>query len=665
MPGKTRRRTVLQNSGDSRDLPPDDSFTLPSPSLYRPEIRTTLPGGVCLIDNQGCILYQTTSFREMTQGVIVSPSGNRAGLLDILLEKASGPLEEGQNRIRYRTEDTRGRVHVLECDFTPISPSPSGQAQILIQLQDVTDMESLAEEILSIGRYQDVLGKIASLSVNGASIQEIATCAAEETSRALNVEYCKILIAGDSDDTLHLLAGVGWNTGLVGTYIQEGGDFSQAGFAIKEKKPVIVKDLLKETRFSPSKLLSEHQVRSGVSVPMMFQDQILGVMGAHTRSLREFDEREIGFLGTVANTVATILERWKREETQLTIYKRLFAQVEDGVILTDQHGTILEWNPAMERMSGYFRHEAIGKTPAILSSGRQGPDFYNILWEKIRSGEPFVERFINKRKDQSEFLVWERISPVMDPDRTIHFFLAILTDLSDREKMLEALRHTEQIKLVGQLAGGILHEIRNPLIGIGSLAAHISDSNTLSPEVQRQVRLIADEARRIDELLGTHLKELKPRTFDFQPIHLEELLHDVHSLLQESFRKNHTTFRVKTPKGLPPLTAARGPLQQVLINLFMNALEAMPEGGKIEVVLQETVFHSQRSLAIIVRDSGKGLPESVLRRLNEPFFTHGKAKGVGLGLSICRDILERHKGSLQIKSEPGKGTEVTVFLPVE
>ncbi len=644
-----------------------DSFTLPISTLSGTRDSSGLSGGICIMDLGGQIVYQTPSFIRMTRGYTLPQGPEVHPFLDVLLEISSQvPYQDALHR-RFLIFDPSGETHLVDSQFTFFTMAPNNESgMILVHLQDLTGLETLAQEILSVGRYQDVLGKTASMAVKGVSMQEIANYAALETARALDVEFCKILILGDSDHLLHLLSGVGWNPGLVGTYVQEGGDFSQAGYAIRELKPVIVRDLLSETRFSPSRLLSEHKVRSGVSVPMMFGEQVLGVMGAHTTSVREFSDREIEFLKTMANTIATIIERWRREETQLSLYNRLFAQVQDGVILTDKNRVILEWNPAMERMSGYSRKEAIGKTPQILSSGRQGDAFYREISSRISSGQPFVGRFINRRKDQSEFLVWETISPVMDPDQTIHYYIAILTDLSDREKLLEALRHTEQIKLVGQLAGGILHEIRNPLIGIGSLATHLGNLPDFPSAYRRQISLIADEARRIDELLASHLAQLRPRSFDFQPLNLEEILVDVGSLLEETFRKARVDFNVVQGVSLPKVIGARGPLQQVFINLLMNAVEAMgDDGGAIWVSFREEVIEKRRGCTVIVKNTGKGIPEQVLRRLNEPFFTHGKAKGVGLGLSICRDILDRHEGRLQIKSPGGEGVVVTVFIPIK
>lgn len=197
-------------------------------------------------------------------------------------------------------------------------------------------------------------------------------------------------------------------------------------------------------------------------VPMLVEDRVYGVMTAHSKRVRRFTQQEQEFLSTMANTVGTVLERRRHEETQMDFYHRLFLSAQDGVMMTDTTGTIVDWNPAMERMTGWTREEALGQRPVILKSGKHAPEFYERLWQSIRAGHPFVERFVNRRKDGSEFLVWESVSPVKASDGTTQYFMAILTDLSEREQMLEALRHTEQVKLVGQLAGGILHEVRNP-----------------------------------------------------------------------------------------------------------------------------------------------------------------------------------------------------------
>jgi signal transduction histidine kinase len=253
---------------------------------------------------------------------------------------------------------------------------------------------------------------------------------------------------------------------------------------------------------------------------------------------------------------------------------------------------------------------------------------------------------------------------VKTSDGTTQYFMAILTDLSEREQMLEALRHTEQVKLVGQLAGGILHEVRNPLIGLGSLATHLSEQASLPQEARDRCRLIAREAARIDDLLESHLGQLRPRQFDVAPCDLASVLTDTLTLLRPNLVKNHIRIKELISPDVPVVEASRAHILQVCLNIVMNAIDAMAGGGELVVTLAPD---TRRLPGVLMRfsDSGKGIAAEDLMRIYEPFFTNGKAKGVGLGLTITRDIVERHHGQLVINSPPGSGAVVDVWLPLK
>jgi PAS domain S-box-containing protein len=398
---------------------------------------------------------------------------------------------------------------------------------------------------------------------------------------------------------------------------------------------------------------------------MLVEDRVYGVMTAHTVRVRDFSDKELEFLCTVANTVATVLERRRRVDTQRDFYHRLFMAARDGIMLTDTDGHVLEWNPALERMTGWSREEALGRRPSILNSGKHSPEFYERLWQTIRAGHPFADRFVNRRKDGSEFLVWESVSPVKDRDGTTQYYMAILTDLSEREQMLEALRHTEQVKLVGQLAGGLLHEIRNPLIGLGSLATHLAEQDSLPQAARDRCRLIAREAARIDGLLESHLSQLRPRPFDLQPCHLPSLIDETLALLRPNMLKQRIAVRTLIAPDVPHVVASRPHLQQVCLNVMMNALDAMPGGGTLTIAIRPDETRRNSGVLLTFTDTGKGIPPEDLQRIFEPFFTSGKAKGVGLGLTITHDIIERHRGQMTIASPPGHGVTVEVWLPLK
>ena len=662
----------------SRTLPP-------APAVERPSLQETfvsylavwvgesLRGGVGVVMN-GALVFEDQRWRDLLGDepggsrqagdageAEELPQATRAGLLRDALQIAPEPV--GTRRTcRYRSRGTDRLRRLIEATFTVV-PLPEGNA-VLVVLEDITERTRLATEAATVGRFQSVLARIGALAVSGTPVQEIMHEAVRLTAEALNVELVKILIPRESDEHLYLIAGVGWRDGLIGSLTVEGGTHSQAGFAIRERQPVVVHDLRAETRFTPSTLLAEHGGVAGMSVPMMVQDRVYGVMGAHCKSVREFSPKELEFLCSVANTIATVLERWRREETQLQLYHRLFELVQDGVMLTDTQGRLLEWNPTMERLTGWTREDALGRTPAFLQSGKHPPEFFERMWRTIRSGSAFVDRVVNCRKDGSEFLAWESVSPVKDPDGTIRYFLAILTDLTERERMLEALRHTEQVKLVGQLAGGILHEIRNPLIGIGSLATYLAEQAALPESMRGRCRLIAEEASRIDAILQSHLGQLPKRSFEFRPCDLPALLEDTLALLQSKLATSKVEVVTDMCSSLPSVEASRGHLQQVWLNVMMNAIEVMPQGGQLTVRVHPAILRGEPGVMIAFEDTGPGIAAEDLAHIHEPFFTSGKAKGVGLGLTISRDIIERHGGQFSIKSPPGHGAIVEIWLPM-
>ena len=620
-----------------------------------------IQSGLCFV-SRGTVIFENAQFGELVEA---PQPGLELSLRKCLLGKAMAWDHEplgARDTTEYRLTDRQGEPLICECRLNVVPYR--GDTGVLMMLEDITARTLLSQEASQVARFQSVLASIGSLAVSGTPVQEIMNEAVRLTAEAMNVELCKILIPRESDEHLYLVAGIGWREGLIGTLTVEGGTHSQAGFAIRERQPVVVRDLQEETRFVPSRLLSEHGGIAGMSVPMMVQDRVYGVMGAHCKTVRDFSPKELEFLHSVANTVATVLERWRREETQLQLYHRMFELVQDGVMLTDTQGALLEWNPAMERLTGWTRHEVIGRTPSLLKSGKHPPEFFERMWQTIRSGSAFVDRVVNRRKDGSEFLAWESVSPVKDPDGTIRYFLAILTDLSEREQMLEALRHTEQVKLVGQLAGGILHEVRNPLIGLGSLATHLADQDTLPQAARDRCRLIAREAARIDDLLESHLEQLRPRPFQIAPCNLSSLLDDTLTLLHPNLSKHRVSVKKNVASDLPLAEASRPHILQVCLNIVMNAIDAMPNGGDLAITIRPEIRRIAGML-ISFADSGKGIPPEDLQRIYEPFFTNGKAKGVGLGLTITRDMIERHGGQLLILSPPGNGAVVDIWLPLK
>ena len=235
--------------------------------------------------------------------------------------------------------------------------------------------------------------------------------------------------------------------------------------------------------------------------------------------------------------------------------------------------------------------------------------------------------------------------------------LSIGKDVTDDKKQTDSLLlKSEKLALVGQMAAGIAHEIRNPLTSIKGFI-QLFRSNTYQKEYYD---IVLSELERINHILGEFLVLAKPSITVFEENELEPLIKDVVTLVNTQSIMNSAQIIVEISPELPTILCEKNQLKQVLINLLKNAIEAMPNGGLIKINAQ---MKSPNQISISVNDHGVGIPKERIPTLGEPFYTT-KEKGTGLGLMTCFKIIESHHGELIIESEEGIGTTIEILLPI-
>ena len=315
-------------------------------------------GGLCFVC-QGLLIFENSQFAELVESVSPRVGEGEHALRRRLLDDAidwNARALGSRKTVEYTVEDRDGRPLYYACRLNVVPYR--GERGVLMVLEDVTERVVLAQDASHVARFQSALARIGTLAVSGLSAQALMNEAVQDTAAALEVELCKILVPREQDGHLYIMAGIGLRSDLIGKLTIEGGTHSQAGYAIRERVPVVVDDFRRETRFSASKLLTEHGAVAGMCVPMLVEDRVYGVMTAHSKRVRKFNQKEQEFLCTMANTIGTVLERRRHEETQMDFYHRLFLSAQDGVMMTDTTGRIMERNPALERMTGWTREEA-------------------------------------------------------------------------------------------------------------------------------------------------------------------------------------------------------------------------------------------------------------------------------------------------------------------
>ena len=234
------------------------------------------------------------------------------------------------------------------------------------------------------------------------------------------------------------------------------------------------------------------------------------------------------------------------------------------------------------------------------------------------------------------------------------------------QEMEEQLRLQDELSAMGQLAAGVAHEIKNPLNAIGLVVQRLQkEFRWTDPETQQEyerfTRIVRDEISRVNKIIEQFLFVARPVQSEFQAQDLEEILDYVLNLLEETIQGSGIKMEKNWAKDLQPVMGDRSQLTQVFLNLLNNALEAMPQGGILELNLEP--LPGAKALEVRIADSGLGIPPENLKKIFAHYFTT-KEKGIGLGLAITQKIIQGHNGRLEVQSLPGRGTVVTVRLPL-
>ena len=363
-------------------------------------------------------------------------------------------------------------------------------------------------------------------------------------------------------------------------------------------------------------------------------------------------------------THTDISER-KRNEEEMRHLAQAVHQAAETVVITDSSGVIEYVNPAFEAITGYSAQDAVGRNPSLLRSGKQDEAFYEEMWKTISSGRTWSGRIVNKRKDGTLYTEDCTISPVRNERGEIERFVAVKKDVTKELELEDRLRHAQKMEAVGQLAGGVAHDFNNLLQVINAYTSIALEQ--LEPDAPAKAKLenVAAAGERATRLAGQLLAFSRRQVLRLEDLDLNDVIGHLMKMLEwAAGNRVHVEF---VPSRKPAVAHAdRGQLEQVLMNLCINARDAMPEGGKLTIATQDAPEgEGQRGfVALSVADTGCGMDADTLEHIFEPFFTtKAKGKGTGLGLATVYGIVTQHNGTISTESEVGKGTKFTILLP--
>ena len=364
----------------------------------------------------------------------------------------------------------------------------------------------------------------------------------------------------------------------------------------------------------------------------------------------------------------------KQKEQELLHLAAAVEQTADSIVITDIEGNIRYVNPAFERITGYSKQEAIGQNPRVLQSSKADESVYRDQWETITSGHVWSGQLTSKRKDGTLFEERVTISPVCDSSGATVNYVAVKQDITLQKQLEQQLQGAQRLEAIGQLAGGVAHDFNNLLmaiLGYSDLALAKLDPNDRAANNVREIKKAGDRAAGLTrQLLAFSRKQiLEPHVLD-----LNSVIDDVNKMLRRLIGEDIELI-TKCACDLGTVKADPTQIEQVIMNLVINARDAMPQGGRLMVETRNVTLDSDYTLQhqpveageyvlLAVTDTGCGMDSETQARIFEPFFTTKEfGKGTGLGLSTIYGIVKQSGGYVWVYSEVGEGTTFKIYLP--
>lgn len=326
--------------------------------------------------------------------------------------------------------------------------------------------------------------------------------------------------------------------------------------------------------------------------------------------------------------------------------------------ITDEKGIITYVNDTFCDISKYSRNELLGQDHRILNSHFHPKEFFKEMWKKIGNGQIWKGEVKNVTKDGKEYWVDTTIVPFLNDKGKPYQYVAIRKDISDRKKVEEMILRSEKLALIGELAAGVAHEIRNPLTSLRGYTEFLKDETT-EEEKQQYFDILLDEIERIDFIVSEFMLLAKPKVLKFAPKNVISILNHTVTFLKTEAKYKRVSIITDYEANDLVVQCDENQLKQVFLNIVKNAIEAMPQGGNLYIRVNKQHNH----VTIEFQDQGVGIPKEKLEKLGEPFYST-KEHGNGLGLMVCFKIINDHKGKVQVTSEENVGTTFNILLPL-
>ncbi len=567
--------------------------------------------------------------------------------LRVILE-ATERLAQGDLGSRTGVTDTKSELGQLAHTFDAMAESLQQRA---------SEREETEKLLLNRAQQQAVVAALGQFAMISQDFNALLNQTMELVSQTLEVELAHVLELQPESESLFLRAGLGWNTGRVGSNVIEAHGRSQAAFILNNGSPVVIADMREERRFIAPNILLENGVVSGVCLIIATRQRPYGILGVYTTTQRQFTGDEVQFLHAVANAIGMAAER-RRTEAEL---QKLAAFVQ------------LNPNPAMELATDgsitYFNDTALKLALSVSQSHPHGilPPETAALVKTCLAENTCRTHHETQLADRT--LSWS-FHPVPG-SRVVHCYVE---DITERLSLENQLRQSQKMESIGQLAAGVAHDFNNMLTIIQGHTGMLMTRPNMPPQALDSAQAVFFASERAASLtrqllMFSRKNVMQPKQLDLRDV-VANMSKMLHRLLGET-----VTLDFTPPAALPLVQGDSGMMEQIIMNLCVNARDAMDRGGTLTVALSpidvaddyaesHPEAHVGKHVCLRVSDTGCGMDTYVITRIFEPFFTTKEVgKGTGLGLATVYGIVKQHNGWVEVTSQPNCGTTFNVFLP--
>ncbi|MDA2928442.1 ATP-binding protein [Acidobacteria bacterium AH-259-O06] len=409
--------------------------------------------------------------------------------------------------------------------------------------------------------------------------------------------------------------------------------------------------------------------------PLRVRGRVIGFLGLGKRFDGQFlSSEDLDLIGTLARYAAIAidnallyrsLETKANELAQLKAYsENVVESITVGVLVITPEGEITVWNDSMQTICGLRADEVLGKNISEVFP----VDLVRTL-QKIVEGPPWIVQETSRlykthiqSTDGHSRLVNITVSPFLLQDDVVTGTLLVLDDITEKVQLESQLLQAEKLSSIGLLAAGIAHEVNTPLTAISSYSQMLLKEIPADDPRHKMLKKIERQGFRASNIVNNLLNFARVKDSDFHEINVNSLMLETLSLLDHQFRKAGLDVKLDLDPTMPPTLANGSKLQQVFMNLCLNAKDAMPQGGQLSV----KTYRTDSLLVVEIQDSGVGISEQDVKRIYDPFFTTKDiGRGTGLGLSVSYGIIQELSGRISVESKRGKGTTFRLHLPIK